>query len=301
LNEVLDFTKLACQNITLADCKDVLEFNLERNQIKERCDNTRFVIKSKKIDISYCVRVHHNYQSKYALILWISLKSEASLKYLYNILKFNTAKKENCLYFIWIWNNAKVGFQFRSDLHHVLILYLICIYYVFNIIDITYQNENQISENTFIEYSFITNNYYGICYQSDFNKVNYLALTSCCQRAYLHCESKSNDLIGCNDFAVMESEVQYRCPFSICPVGSKMDTHIITNVKGHVTIVSVSFKIIYKLNFMSKMNSWMELLVAFWFCKKSDLNTSFSRGANYIRSAPVAEHIKINCIATCLF
>ena len=106
--------------------------------------------------------------------------------------------------------------------------------------------ETQTSENPFIEYSFITNNYYGVCYQSDFNKVNYLALTSCCQRAYLHCESKSNDLIGCNDFALMESEVKYRCPFSICPAGSNMVTHIISNVKGHVTLASVSFKIIYK-------------------------------------------------------
>ena len=120
------------------------------------------------------------------------------------------------------------------------------------------QAETQISENPFIEYSFITNNYYGVCYQSDFNKVNYLALTSCCQRAYLHCESKSNDLIGCNDFALMESEVKYRCPFSICPAGSNIVTHIISNVKGHVTLASVSYKIIKKRfgDFLSTHLKW---------------------------------------------
>ena len=41
LNEVLDLTTLACQNITFDDCKDVLEFNLERNQIKVRCESVR--------------------------------------------------------------------------------------------------------------------------------------------------------------------------------------------------------------------------------------------------------------------
>ena len=105
--------------------------------------------------------------------------------------------------------------------------------------------ENQISENPFIEYAFVADNYYGVCYQSDFNKVNYLALTSCCQRAYLECESKSNNLIGCENFALMESEVQFRCPFSICPAGSKMVSHIMPNVKDHVTLASVSLKSSY--------------------------------------------------------
>ena len=48
LNEVLDLTTLACQNITFDDCKDVLEFNKERNQIKGRCESVHREKKKKK-------------------------------------------------------------------------------------------------------------------------------------------------------------------------------------------------------------------------------------------------------------
>jgi len=73
LNEVLDLTTLACQNITFDDCKDVLEFNLERNQIKERCDSVRRDKKNDKnsgVDLS-----HDNFKITFTLGISYCLKA----------------------------------------------------------------------------------------------------------------------------------------------------------------------------------------------------------------------------------